>query len=93
VIVTNSEQLIDVICTRIMQETARIARGCQNLNYAKLSRMLKEETKAGYEQLLKDLDEADKAFLHSEPMLNQVLNVGCLEIATKAWKRYQMEGN
>lgn len=88
---TNPEQLIDVICNRTMHYAAEMARKCPTVDYGKLSRALKEQVKAGYPGLIAELKEANDAFFGAEPMLNTVMNVGCLKLAADAWKQYQDE--
>ena len=86
----------ETLMTRICQTTMRmIGQLCikgeaQEINYAKLSKCLKGAVSDGYTQLLADMAEADRAFFGNHSMLSTVFNVGCMEMASKAWKEYRL---
>jgi len=88
---TQTEDLTSLICQKTMHIVAQLCiRGDkEQVDHKLLSQCLKEAVKAGHAQLLADLKEANEAFFGNDAMLQTVLNVGCAELATKAWTKYR----
>jgi len=76
--------LIDVIADATLQATAEIIlRKHLSPDIYELTEALKRVTTAGYPALLKDLKDAE---FMGEPMMKEILSVGCIDLAVKALK-------
>lgn len=85
----DTPKLVSVIAGQVMRAAVDFLRGDPAIDVDRLAALLREETVAGYPDLLAEMKEADAAFYGNHAMLNTVLSVGCAAIASKAVKRYK----